>query len=358
MIFSKAVIAREPTQPLTVSWSLEDVDVYPPGDGEVLVEMRASGICHTDIVLTSVPQGEFGVSYPKVPGHEGAGIVRGVGRNVHVAAVGDPVLLSFHACSSCEQCKNGHPAYCNSFAQENYAGRGQLMSVRESGEGLWTRFFGQSSFAHYSVVSEASIVNAKELVRHDHELELFAPLGCGFQTGMGAVQNIAMAGTAETVMIIGLGAVGMGALMTAKIRNCKAIIAVDRIKARLELAKELGASHILDTSDSSFTTLDKATRILFAEGVSVVIETTGVPGLIEQGIQSTTARGKVVLVGVPPSNYTLGVKVIEHINAIPQMINWYREGKFPIERLVKYFKVSRSPCLLTEAGKTDLICYA
>lgn len=89
---------------------------------------------------------------------------------------------------------------------------------------------------------------------------------------------------------------------------------MDRVKARLELAKELGASHILDTSDSSFTTLDEATRILFAEGVSVVIETTGVPDLIEQGIQSTTARGKVVLVGVPPPNYTLGVKVIEHIN--------------------------------------------
>ncbi|KAJ5523162.1 Alcohol dehydrogenase superfamily zinc-type [Penicillium frequentans] len=326
MILSKAVIAREPTQPLTVSWSLEDVDVYPPGDGEVLVEMRASGICHTDIVLTSMPQVLNLVHiYPPLLGGyifkvalaecgTGAGIVRDVGKNVHVVAVGDPVLLSFHACFSCEQCKNGHPAYCNSFAQENYAGRGQLMSVRESGEGLWARFFGQSSFAHYSVVSEASIVYAKELLHDDNELELFAPLGCGFQTGMGAVQNIAMAGTAETVMIIGLGAVGMGALMTAKIRNCKAIIAVDRVKARLELAKELGASHILDTSDSSFTTLDEATRILFAEGVSVVIETTGVPDLIEQGIQSTTARGKVVLVGVPPPNYTLGVKVIEHIN--------------------------------------------
>lgn len=89
---------------------------------------------------------------------------------------------------------------------------------------------------------------------------------------------------------------------------------MDRIKARLELAKDLGASHTLDTSDSSFTTLDEATRTLFAEGVSLVIETTGVPGLIEQGIQSTAARGKVVLVGVPPSNYTLSVKVIEHIN--------------------------------------------
>ncbi|KAJ5986169.1 NAD/NADP dependent alcohol dehydrogenase [Penicillium sp. IBT 35674x] len=286
----------------------------PPGDDEVLVEMHASGICHTDILLTSVSQGGFGVAYPKVPGHGGAGIVRDVGKNVNVAAIGDPVLLSFHACLSCEQCKNGHPAYCNSFAQENYVGRGQLMSVRESGEGLWTRFFGQSSFAQYSVVSEASIINAKELLHHDHELELFAPLGCGFQTGMGAVQNIAMAGTAETVMIIGLGAVGMGALMTAKIRNCKAIIAVDRIQGRLELAKEFGASHILDTSDSSFSTLDEATRSLFAGGVSVVIETTGVPHLIEQGIQSTTARGKIVLVGVPPPDYNLGVRIVEHIN--------------------------------------------
>lgn len=87
------------------------------------------------------------------------------------------------------------------------------MSVRKTGEGVWTRFFGQSSCAQYNIVSEASVVNAKDLLHHDRELELFAPLGCGFQTGMGAIQNIAVAGIAETVMIIGMGAVGMGALM-------------------------------------------------------------------------------------------------------------------------------------------------
>jgi Zn-dependent alcohol dehydrogenase len=143
----------------------------------------------------------------------GAGIVRGVGKNVHAIAVGDPVLLSFHACSSCEQCKDGHPAYCDEFAQENYVGRERSMSVRKTGEGVWTRFFGQSSCAQYNIVSEASVVNAKDLLCHDRELELFAPLGCGFQTGMGAIQNIAVAGISDTVMIIGMGAVGMGALM-------------------------------------------------------------------------------------------------------------------------------------------------
>ncbi|KAJ5194893.1 Alcohol dehydrogenase superfamily zinc-type [Penicillium cinerascens] len=298
MVVSKAVIAREPTHPLAVNWSLEDVDVHAPGDGEVLVEMRASGICHTDILLTSVSllirffffflTFIFNVALAK--SELGAGIVRDVGKNVHAVAVGDPVLLSFHSCSSCEQCKDCHPAYCDEFGQENYVGRKRSMSLRKNGEIIWTRFFGQSSFAQYSIVSEASVVNAKELLHHDHELELFAPLGCGFQTGMGAIQNIAAAGIAETVMIIGMGAVGMGALMTAKIRNCKAIIAVDRIKDRLELAKTLGASHILNTSDPSFTTLNEATRNLSAGGVSVVIDTTGVPTLIEQGIQSTTAR--------------------------------------------------------------------
>lgn len=143
----------------------------------------------------------------------GAGIVRSIGKNVHAVKIGDPVLLSFSSCSSCQQCKNSHPAYCKDFAQENYSGHQKQMLVRESGEELWAKFFGQSSFAQYSIISEASVVNAKSLLDHDHELQLFSPLGCGFQTGMGAIQNITNAGQADTVLILGLGAVGMGALM-------------------------------------------------------------------------------------------------------------------------------------------------
>lgn len=139
--------------------------------------------------------------------------MRSIGKSVEAVEVGDPVLLSFYCCSSCPQCEDGHPAYCEKFAHENYIGRTQLMSVRDGNEELSSRFFGQSSFAQLSVVDKACVTNAKDLLHHESELELFAPLGCGFQTGMGAIQNITKAGHADTVMIIGLGAVGMGALM-------------------------------------------------------------------------------------------------------------------------------------------------
>ncbi|KAJ5356147.1 Alcohol dehydrogenase superfamily zinc-type [Penicillium concentricum] len=356
MVIGKAIVARDPVHPLTPNWSLEDVDVHSPGEGEILVEMRAVGICHTDLVLTSVPNGALGIEYPKVAGHEGAGIVRGVGKNVQSVEIGDPVLLSFYSCSSCQQCENSYPAYCKDFAQENYGGQ-KRMSVRDSGEELWARFFGQSSFAQYSVVSEASVINAKGLLEHDDELQLFSPLGCGFQTGMGVIQNTTNAGPGDTVLILGLGAVGMAALMTAKIRNCKTIIAVDRVKERLELAETLGATHTLDTSGPDFTTLDGAVKKLLPGGVSIVIETTGVPTLIEQGLQSTHARGRIVLIGVPPLGYRMSFDVTEQINmgrsimgciegdsvpkiAIPQMIKWYREGRFPVDKMIKFFNAT------------------
>ncbi|KAF3386264.1 hypothetical protein F1880_001608 [Penicillium rolfsii] len=354
MMMAKAIVAREPAPDLKVNWALEEVMAHPPGEGEVLVQIVASGICHTDILLTSVPSGTLGVTYPKVVGHEGAGIVHSVGKDVSNIEIGDPILLSFFSCSSCWQCKNSHPAYCTSFAQANYVGEQKFVSARDGDESLGSSFFGQSSFAQYTLVKYSSIVKVKDLLHHDDELKLFSPLGCGFQTGMGAIQNITSAGPEDIVMIQGLGAVGMGALMTAKMQKCKATIAVDKDKARLELAKTLGASHTLDTSDPEFISLDQAVREIFPHGVSIVIETTGVPTLIEQGLESTHTRGKIVLIGVPPFGYSLGVNVTKHINAgrailgciegdcvpqiaIPQMIKWYREGQFPINKLVKYF---------------------
>ncbi|CAG8360518.1 unnamed protein product [Penicillium salamii] len=334
-----AIVSREPDQPLALNWSLEQVEVRPPGDDEVLVQIHASGICHTDIVLSAVPGGTLGIEYPKVVGHEGAGIVLTVGKNVHSVEAGDPVLLSFSSCSACAQCLASHPAYCDSFASRNYVGQQGSMRTNNDSKPLWSQFFGQSSFAQYSTVHKSTIVNAKALIRDPSELKLFAPLGCGFQTGMGAVQNITQAGPNDVVMISGLGAVGMGALMTAKIIGCKTIIAVDRMKSRLELAKEIGATHAIDTSDSKFSTLDSAVRSIVPMGASVAIDTTGVPFIIEQSIQSTHARGKVVYIGIPPLDFTLNINLVEHINDIPQMIQWYREGKFPLDRFVQYFEV-------------------
>ncbi|KAF7621470.1 hypothetical protein AFLA_011771 [Aspergillus flavus NRRL3357] len=354
MITTTAIVAREPEQPLSINWTMEEVEVYTPGEGEILVEMRATGICHTDIVLSSVPTGTSGIQYPKILGHEGAGIVRALGQNVKSVEVGDPVLLSYYSCSSCASCQSAHPAYCEAFAGENYVGRQGGMKISKNGEEPWSKYFGQSSFARHSLASEISVVNVKDMIKSEDELKLFAPLGCGFQTGMGAILNSSNAGPDDVVMILGLGAVGMGALMTAKIRECKAIIVVDKVEARLEHAKRLGASHTINTGTPDNPNLKDAVRQLFPSGASVVIDTTGVPVLIEQSLQATQKRGKLVLIGVPPLGYELNVDVVQHINsgrsiigciegdcipskAIPQMIQWYREGRFPVDQLVRYF---------------------
>ncbi|CAI7570367.1 unnamed protein product [Penicillium bialowiezense] len=330
---AKAIVAWEPDQPLTLKWSLEEVQVSPPGDDEVMVQIHASGICHTDVVLSAVPEGTLGIKYPKVVGHEvkasvihgshvavglksptGAGVVLASGKNVKSVEVGDPVLLSFYSCSECAQCEASHPAYCDSFAPKNYIGQQGSMHMDTDSEIPWSQFFGQSSFAQYSTVHKSTIVNAKALIRDPSELKLFAPLGCGFQTGMGAIQNIAQAGPNDVVMVSGLGAVGMGAIMTAQIAKCKTIIAIDRVQSRLELAKEIGATHTINTSHSGFCTLDNAVRGIVATGASIAIETTGVASIIEQSIESTHARGKVVYIGIPPPNYTLNLNLSEHMN--------------------------------------------
>lgn len=139
--------------------------------------------------------------------------MQAVGSNVQGIEIGDPVLLSFRYCSACPQCEAAHPAHCDRFAVDNCVGNANSTTAGENDEPIWTQFFGQSSFAGHSVVNKSCVVNAKGLVENHDELKLFASLGCGFQTGMGAVQNIAQVGPEDVVMITGMGAVGMGALL-------------------------------------------------------------------------------------------------------------------------------------------------
>ncbi|KAJ6122078.1 hypothetical protein N7512_004543 [Penicillium capsulatum] len=359
MVATRAIVSREPTQPLRPNWALETVHVGPLGDEDVLVEMHAAGICHTDLLLGSLPRGALGIAYPKVAGHEGiapsvnvtclgAGVIQAVGSQVRDIQVGDPVLLSFYSCSACHECQSSHPAYCDEFATGNYPGNIGSMKASDNAEPIWSQFFGQSSFSAHSVVRKSCVVNVKEQIKDIGELKLFASLGCGFQTGMGAVQNLARAVPDDVALIMGMGAVGMGALLTAKIAGCKSIIAVDRIKSRLDLATRLGASHVIDTSDPAYVKLDDAVRQIIPTGTSVVIDTTAIPAIVEQAIETTRARSRILLIGVFPPGYQLPVGVSQHMQsrgngsqhqAIPQMIQWYRDGKFPIDLLLQYFEV-------------------
>ena len=193
------------------NWKLQEILVPTElKDGEVLVEMVASGICHSDLLITSrLP----GIVYPKIVGHEGSGYVKAIGPNVTKnLATGDPVLLSFDHCNNCESCETGRPAYCTSFGSLNIPGSENVFKTPD-GQPIAGKFFGHSSFASLSVVNEASILPAKDFIRGKEDLQLFSPLGCGIQTGAGSILNVAKPVKSDRVMICGLGGVGLSALV-------------------------------------------------------------------------------------------------------------------------------------------------
>jgi len=338
-------------------WKMEDVSVRKPGEGELLVEMVASGVCHTDVLVGGLPNGAAPIAfYPRVLGHEGSGYVREVGSGVTVAKVGDPVLLSFAFCNSCEVCTSGHHSHCNGFNDLNFGPQPPVFGAKDdpSNPTIPGAFFGQSSFASLSIVRACSVVNASALVSSKHELQLLAPLGCGVQTGTGTVINAAQATSADTVCVLGLGGVGLSAIMGAKIQNAKTIIGVDRVASRMALAKKLGATHVIDSSNlpEGKTLADAVREASDGLGPTITVDTTGVPALINAAVAFARNRGKIVQVGSAPFDFKLEIPVFEfmvrglqYIGAVegqahppdfvPKMVQWRREGKFPVDDMMK-----------------------
>jgi Zn-dependent alcohol dehydrogenase len=217
-------------------------------------------------------------------------------------------------------------------------------------------FFGQSSFANFSIVKSCSVVNVKGLVDNKKDLQLFSPLGCGLQTGSGTVINVAQAGPQDAICILGLGGVGLSAVMAAKIQGCRTIIGVDKVQSRLDLAREMGATHVIDGGqmDEGKTLPEVVKELTEGVGPTITIDTTGAPVLMDAGMQFTRNRGRYIQVGSPPFDYLLAsVKAFEFMVAgkqwigaieggayppefVPKMIQWYRDGKFPIEKLMKF----------------------
>jgi Zn-dependent alcohol dehydrogenase len=351
-----AVVAYSPSPKLNFRY--EEVRIpRPVKENELLIKMVATGICHTDIYVGSLPHGTMGLSYPCILGHEGAGYVEEVGAGVTAAKVGDPVILSYGYCGSCELCSTGRPSYCVDFIPINILGRdGDVFESTDGATQITGKFFGQSSFSSLSIANETSIVNVKGLVKDSEELKLLSPFGCGLQTGAGAVINSGEARPNDVIVVTGLGGVGLGAIMAANVVGCKSIIAVDKIQSRLDLAQSLGATHVLNTSglaegdfQSAITTLVDNTRI------SLAIETTGVPWISMAAMTCLGKRGKFIQIGVPiDQNFNItfpmadlfgNQKILEgnimgssrSREFIPKMIGWYRDGKFPVEKLVKFY---------------------
>jgi aryl-alcohol dehydrogenase len=346
-ITAKAAVLREVGEPL----SLEDVELSPPGEGEIRVKMRGVGICHTDV--SAAHHGSIPLPLPAVLGHEGSGIVEAVGPGVEGLAVGDHVALSFDHCGECPQCQTHHPAYCELFAPLNYFGTrlDGTVTMSQDGEDVHGNWFGQSSFASYAIASARNAVKVSEAL----PLELLGPLGCGLQTGAGSVLNVLQAKAGESIAVFGLGGVGLGGIMAAKAVGCDPIVAIDLNPARLEIAKELGATTTInpnETSDLVWDVLDVA-----APGVHHSLDTVGIAPVVRQALEVLRTPGHCVTVGfhgleneitIDQGHLLVGRRLSGVVEGdadpqtfIPELIRLYLEGKFPFDRLVETFPFSQ-----------------
>ncbi|KAK5168804.1 uncharacterized protein LTR77_006113 [Saxophila tyrrhenica] len=353
-------------------WRYQDVLAREPEAHELLIKIVATGICHTDIA-------NVGGIYPRVLGHEGGGRILRRGADVDPALLeGDPVLLSFAHCRACHMCNTGHPAHCReqvpitirgqdpNFALANNEGEDERLEDDGGGRKRVVKasYFGHSSFSGIALVKESSVVPMKGLIKDEEELKIFAPLGCGIQTGACAVTNAMKPDPAtDSLAVFGLGGVGLSALMAAKALGVRTIIAVDILPNRLSLAEELGATHTINSKGMSRDDLSQALRGLppFSdpkgpEGPTGIVDTTGIPALLQAALASVHRLGRVVQLANqgPGSNVAVGLP--EHMSngthltgtiqgdanpkeSIQMLVKWYREGKLPLEKLEQQFKV-------------------
>ncbi len=328
----RAAVLRKKGGPLKI----ETLSMEGPQDTEVLVRTVASGVCHTDISMAHHWETADG---PLVLGHEGAGIVELTGKKVKAFRPGDHVVLSYQSCGTCRHCENGRPTKCRRFYELNFGFHRLDGSNALAPSGVRGHFFGQSSFSSYILATERNIVKVSKKL----PLKTLAPLGCGIQTGAGTVINTLHVQRDASIAIFGTGAVGLAAVMAARIVGANPIIGVDITPSRLKLALELGATHVINSRRAGVASgLNK----IIAGGVDYVLEITGNPRMLQLAIEVLKKRGTAAFFtgdGVPDfvPKGKKAVAVIEGDSVpqlfIPKLIKLYQSGKFPFDRLVKFY---------------------
>ena len=322
-------------------FALEDVELEGPRADEVLVRIVATGLCHTDITMRGFLPAEM---FPNVFGHEGTGVVEEIGADVTGIRVGDHVVMSFRSCGSCAKCTSGLVGYCDSNLVLNY------MGLRMDGSTTYTRdgspvfgsFFGQSSLAKHAIAyADNCVVVDKSL-----DLTRLAPYGCGFQTGAGTVLNVLQPGSADSLVVFGVGAVGLAALAAAKPAGVGTLVAVDPLASRREIAERYGAVG-LDPTDEPVVV--ERVKEITGGGASYAIDTTAIPAVVKQAQQALGVRGTLVALGLGPDEYVLdaidllqnGKTVLGSIEGdsdpremIPRLIAMNAAGDFDVDDLV------------------------
>jgi len=320
-----------------------EVDLDSPRRNEMLVKITACGFCHTDEL---VRKQALPVPLPAVLGHEGCGVVESIGEGVTEFKPGDRVALSFGSCGKCNRCLDGRPTLCDSFVGINFNGVHADGTSRLSyGGKVLSTLFAQSSFAEYTVTNERNAVK----IPGDVPLEITGPLGCGIQTGAGAVLNRIRPKPGNSIAVFGCGSVGLSAIMAAKIANCGTIIGIDVVPSRLETAKELGAAVVIDS-----TKVDPVDEIIRLTGIGAdyCVDSTGKGICTRMALQCVKPGSQAIVIG-GGGDMTLNVEmdlmgqakslvgVVEGDSNpkvfIPELIEHYRAGRFPFDKLISYY---------------------
>ncbi len=329
------------TRPLV----LEELSLADPGPGEILVEIRAAGLCHSDL---SVIEGARPRPLPMALGHEAAGVVRALGEGVETLSPGDHVVLVFvPACGHCRACLEGRPALCEPGARANAEGRllsGARRLSRSDGSPV-NHHLGVSAFADHAVVDHRSAVR----IDPDLSFSDAALFGCAVITGVGAAIHAAGIRPGETVAVVGLGGVGLNALLGAGLAGAGRIIAVDLDEDKLALARELGASETIRADDAAATAA--TIREWTGGGVDRALEMAGSPVALELAWAATRRGGTTVSAGLPHPDRRFPLAPVQLVGEertlkgcylgscvpardIPMLVSLYRHGRLPVDRLM------------------------
>ena len=344
---------------------IEPVTLEDPRENEVRVAIRAVGVCHTDMVMRD---GLLPVPQPVVLGHEGAGVVEAVGSAVTGLSVGDHVVLSFAHCGICASCDDHAPAYCHNWFPLNFFGArldGSTALTDSNGAPIHSHVFGQSSFATHAIVPASNAVKVDPAL----PLELLGPLGCGIQTGAGAVLNAMRVRPGSSIAVIGAGAVGLSAVMAGIIAGATTIVAIDINPERVALARTMGATHAFLASEADMA--GHAAAAGCPAGFDYIIDTTGIPDVCNAAIPALAPRGELALVGAYPPGQNIAMDAIfamsggrvvrgvvegsaDPASFIPELIGYYRQGRFPFDRLIEMFAFADIAAAI-EAGESGRV---
>jgi len=324
------------TRPLRI----EELELDPPGTGELLVRIMAAGICHSDL---SVIDGSRARPVPMALGHEAAGVVEEVGDGVRDVEPGDHVVLTFvPSCGICSECSSGRPALCGEAARANTAGclLGGDRRLHRNGHDIH-HHLGVSAFADYAVVSRRSAV----IIPREIPLETAALFGCAILTGAGSVLETASVRPGESAAVFGLGGVGLAAIMGAVVAGANAIVGVDPVAERRALALELGATAVFAPEEA-----EEAIRDLTGGGARYTFETAGKAAAFETAYRSTARGGTTVAVGLPHPESTVSLSTASVVaegrtivgsymgstapqRDVPRLMALWAAGRLPVERL-------------------------